>query len=233
MELVYILGSGSKWQDNELRYSLRSVEKFGQNVDGVTIIGQLPTWLRKVTYIKAADPYEMKCDNAWLKIHVACMQLKRPFVLMNDDFFLLQPTDFNNLPRYYDGDMKDLIGRYHKSSPYVKCQAATYHVLQQNNLPTRNYAVHYPVTIDPARMQKVWGLFKRQPGISFRNLYGNLVGSDNDVQFKDNKISEALHTHEIAERLEGWSMFSIGDKFLNEAGKQYLHMLYPDASRYE
>ena len=40
MDVVYILGKGSVWKDNEIRYSLRSIEKHLTGFDRVFIVGQ-------------------------------------------------------------------------------------------------------------------------------------------------------------------------------------------------
>ena len=58
MDIVYIIGSGSKWQDNELRYSLRSIEKFGGNFGEVYIVGdRLPPFIdpSTVRYLPVKD----------------------------------------------------------------------------------------------------------------------------------------------------------------------------------
>jgi len=46
MDIVYLMGEGySKCNYNELRYSLRSIDKYGKNVDRVYVIGYCPEWL--------------------------------------------------------------------------------------------------------------------------------------------------------------------------------------------
>ncbi len=41
IDLVYILGKGSKWSDNEIRFSLRSIEKYF-DYRKIFIIGEKP-----------------------------------------------------------------------------------------------------------------------------------------------------------------------------------------------
>jgi hypothetical protein len=55
MDLVYVLGSGSRWGDNELRYSLRSVEKHLKGYNNVYLVGDKPDWVRNVTHIPKQD----------------------------------------------------------------------------------------------------------------------------------------------------------------------------------
>ena len=42
IDVVYILGDGSKWGNNEIKYSLRSLEKYGKNIRDVYICGNKP-----------------------------------------------------------------------------------------------------------------------------------------------------------------------------------------------
>ena len=42
MDILYVVGTGSKWDNNELRYSLRSIDKYGINIDRVFIVGTKP-----------------------------------------------------------------------------------------------------------------------------------------------------------------------------------------------
>lgn len=45
MDVLYILGSGSPFNNDELRYSLRSLEKNGVNVSRVIVVGENPGFL--------------------------------------------------------------------------------------------------------------------------------------------------------------------------------------------
>ena len=45
MDIVYILGTGSKHDNIELRMSLRSICKYGQNIGRVIVAGDPVDWL--------------------------------------------------------------------------------------------------------------------------------------------------------------------------------------------
>lgn len=233
MILLYIIKQGgSTWDDNELRYSLRSVEKYGRNVEKVVICGHRPAWVQNVVHSTVPDPYALRYDNTWHKMKTMCHNLQQPFCLMNDDFFLLKETDFDTLPDYYDGDINSLAARYRRISNYVSMLFQTKYILQKNNRPLRNYAVHFPMIIDPVKMRPFFEHFGEEPGVSFRVMYGNLCATNN-VEKPDLKISEELSTAEIEKRLAGQDMFSIGDNFLTNDGKAYLQHLFPHKSKFE
>ena len=51
VDLVYVLGKGSRWQDNELRFSLRSVSKNLSNVGQIFIVGQIPDFVKNCVHV--------------------------------------------------------------------------------------------------------------------------------------------------------------------------------------
>jgi hypothetical protein len=55
IDVVYPLGTGSVWQDNELRYSLRSLEKNFPDLGRVYVVGHKPDWLGNVEHIPFGD----------------------------------------------------------------------------------------------------------------------------------------------------------------------------------
>lgn len=233
MNLLYIIKEGgSRWDDNELRYSLRSVEKHGQNVDKVIICGHKPSWVQNVVHATLPDPHPLRYDNTWFKMKTMCTQNDAPFVLMNDDFFLIKPVDFDTLPDYYDGDVSQLAEKYQRISNYVGVLYATKHLLVKNGYPHKNYAVHYPMTVKPEKIRPFFGLLGETPGISFRLLYGN-VAATNPSLLPDCKYNQPTPDIQEQLRLRDVPMFSIGDGFLDIQGKEFLANTYPHKSKYE
>ena len=61
MDIVYIIGKGSKWNNQELKYSLRSIAKYGINIGKVFIVGYKPNFVSdEVIYIPCDDIGEKK-----------------------------------------------------------------------------------------------------------------------------------------------------------------------------
>lgn len=233
MNLVYILGNGSKWNNNELKYSLRSISDFGVNVDNVYIVGSKPEWVNNIHHIQVDDPYRKKCDNTWNKLCVISTILKDPFVLMNDDFYFLQSFDFNSILLYYDGFIDEVIKK-HTNKSYIQTLNNTIKFLELLDKPIINYAVHGPITIDPAIVFN-WTIYiKKEPGISFRNFYGNVY---NDLKQRtpltDLKFNESVDDDTFKVRVEGRKFFSISDKYLDEVGKKRFSILYPNHCKFE
>ena len=102
MDILYILGTGSTWQNNEIRYSLRSVAENVKNFGKVFIVGELPSFLKNVIHIPCGDLYRPAWKNAYAKTRLACEdpRLSDDFFFMNDDFFIVKPVDPASYPYY-------------------------------------------------------------------------------------------------------------------------------------
>lgn len=99
----------------ELRFSLRSIEKYGKNIDRVFIVGNKPDFLQNVEYIWVEDKYQW-WRNAFEKTKAAIKGgISKDFLLMNDDFFMLGNFDVAKYPYYHRGEMPTDGNEYQKS----------------------------------------------------------------------------------------------------------------------
>ena len=102
MDVVYILGEGSLCDDEEIRYSMRSLERNMLDLRNVYIVGELPEFLAPFEHVPASDGFTEKWKNAYSKIKKAASleDLSEEFLLMNDDFFMLEPFTGAEFPFY-------------------------------------------------------------------------------------------------------------------------------------
>lgn len=146
MDILYIVGKGfSEWNDNELRYSLRSIAKYGKNVRRVFVCGYTPYWLNpdEVTLLPLRDEGSNKHVNILRAIEYAIehSDIDEHFLLSSDDHYYTQLTDFDNYPVYWRG--KDLPETQpEKPTWYQKTCKQTHDVLRAFGLPARFYAWH-------------------------------------------------------------------------------------------
>lgn len=61
IDVVYKLGNGSRFDDAELRYSLRSLSNF-RDLGKIYVVGKKPAWIKNVIHIPAGDPYKSNKD---------------------------------------------------------------------------------------------------------------------------------------------------------------------------
>lgn len=234
-DLVYILGTGSAWQNNEIRYSLRSVEMFLQDFGNVYIIGNRPTWFNEhVIEIPAKDLHKNKARNIMEKIYIACCdpRISENFMLFNDDYFLLKNISAINYPYYYKCDLnytvKVNVGEYQHHAQ------ATLDLMLANNLPIFNFDSHYPIIYNKTKFRTlVEKLNLNIPyGFIARSTYCNYYGIKG-FEKPDCKISHPYRIERIQQLNEHRECFSTSEQAINLAMQKYLKQLYPNKSKYE
>lgn len=135
IDVVIPLGRGSRHGDAELRYCLRSIDKFLDGLGRVWIVGEKPGWLIADSCQPTAEspappaprpappelihlPVQDVCpiaDVAILhKLVAACIdtpgrpRLSERFVFFSDDQVLLRPVGWSQLGPYHFGDLAHL-----------------------------------------------------------------------------------------------------------------------------
>lgn len=224
IDVVYILGLGSAWHDNEIRLSLRSVEKYLRGNYQVVIIGHKPYWLKNIIHIECPDPFRSKPKNTCYKLYTYRKHMNNLFVVMNDDFFFSSDINIADLKIYYSGNLSDRLDHLKANNTYKRILKATRDRLLSIGTSELNMELHLPLPVfDLSSFDKMFddGFF-----FNFRSIYGNLTDLprhelQNDVKLFD--IPKSIPT----------PFFSIEDTFLSTIGKELLLDMYPKKSIYE
>src|SRR4051812_29778761 len=108
INIMFPVGPGSLWDDIELRYSLRSIEKHISGVKDIWIVGVLPSFVKNVRYISFPDEHKCKETNIYRKVLRACQEsdITDDFLFFNDDHFMLQDYVADQYPFYQKGDLR-------------------------------------------------------------------------------------------------------------------------------
>ena len=150
-DVLYVLGKGSIWHDNEIKYSLRSLQLNGRNFNRVFIAAaRLPEFIdpKKVILVNCNDDPN---KNGWLNVFNKVVKVLRTtdisskFVFMMDDVFLTKTSDFLNYPYFVKGELKPDYGSPKK---WLVSKAKTYHLLAKKNLPALDFDLHAPIVYD-------------------------------------------------------------------------------------
>lgn len=98
------LGCGSAWDNQELRYALRSWEQYS-TIDRVIICGEKPDW-----YMGEHIPYRSRLNYSKPMeiMDKAKLCPAETFIFSNDDIFLLEPLA--DLPNYAQGQIGEFRG---------------------------------------------------------------------------------------------------------------------------
>ena len=235
IDVVYLLGRGSNWQNNELRYSLRSVEKYVSGIRNVIVIGENPNFLSdQVTFIPYKDVYTNKARNIMAKIKRASTdcRITKNFALWNDDYFAIEPFSMPEYPYYFKCDLAHSV-RINKGEYKLHCEE-TLKVLMANNLDFKNFDCHYPIVYDKFKVMKMIEKFNwnTKHGYVFRSMYCNYWSIPGEFRL-DCKTNTSLPAPHIPKIVEKNHFLSIGDGALNMAMRSYLMNRFPNKSKYE
>ena len=214
MDVLYYIGGGSMRHNIELRFSLRSIEKFGKNIDRVFVVGNKPDFLTNVEYFWVEDKEDW-WKNAFIKTKTAIEKgISKDFLLMNDDFFMLADFDAETYPYYHKGEMPN------DGNEYQKVIANTKKVLQGIGATTNHYGVHCPIKINGEKYLTLEKYFNEP--VSARCLYGNLF-------CKGRKVSDTKGNELKTNATKCWSSKS----WLTDETIKKLREMFPNPSKYE
>lgn len=241
MDIVIPLGSGSKHNNLELRYALRSIEQYVsfsafEGPGNIFIVGDRPEFIHHVIHIQAYDTPESKWkeQNIFLKVMAAIddPRLSDDFILFNDDHFLLEEFDIEKV--FFKGRLDFSLRQRTLHESYANTIRNTLQ-MYPNSL---DYDVHCPMVMnkDLFRAWVAHAEWHVPFGFSIQSLYGNGLAQKMGAQVfhhEDCKIRTPMTPAEIRGTIVDWKFFSIGDEALNDNMKQVLQELYPNKSDYE
>lgn len=180
IDVVYKLGSGSKWDNRELRYSLRSLINF-KDLGRVYIVGFLPNWVQNVIHIPNPDVYLSNKDaNLIQKIVLAShdRNISSEFLNFSDDQVLLKECSYTDFTApVYDNSLIQFVQdqRLNKWKTRLK---NTIRVLQEKSLSSNCYESHIPTLIDKEKY--IHAVFQYNypegQGMCGNTLYFNTIG---------------------------------------------------------
>ncbi|UVG35221.1 hypothetical protein SEA_CECE_215 [Microbacterium phage Cece] len=189
MHLVYILREPL---GDELRYSLRSAAK-NLDVETVTLVGDLPDWVKGVNHLPGNpthDPY----SNAYANILIAAKEIPGDFLLMNDDFFVLQKQT-KPIPHWFERPLNQQAARAAdpRSLRYKNLLLDTNRYLTEMGVAIpMSYGLHIPMPVNGKEILRIskqtWNGFTVSNPPAWRSLYGNLSPLVQGTQREDVKF---------------------------------------------
>ncbi|MBO4622269.1 MAG: hypothetical protein J5691_00055 [Bacilli bacterium] len=193
MDFVYIIKPGEK--GTELRYSLRSIAKHYPN-HKVWIVGYKPDWIINVNYLPV-EQCQTKWKNSTHNVIEACKcnEISDNFILMNDDFFAINPTI--PLEELIDSnlDLLDtLVTRYKRKKEewYISFEYAK-ELLEELKVegPLYSYEAHIPLRINKKKFLEVMNLpavqkfMQTTKVLQKRTIYKNIDKPKKSISLKD------------------------------------------------
>lgn len=241
IDVVYVLGRGSKWKNNEIRFSLRSVEKNLTGYRNIYVVGENPVFLQGVIHIPYPDEIgpQNADGNIACKVLRACQEkdLSDDFLFINDDHLILKPMEASLIPAFHKGDMNDYPEKHWTNNLWRRRLKRTRDVLNRKGLPAFNYDCHVPILFNKHSFPKVLEMFdfREDIGYTMKSMYGNVVHqeSGNLLGGEKRTVFQFMQTGQIESRLRGCDFMSFNDEGLNAHLKKWLWLKFPLRSRYE
>lgn len=236
-DVVYILGTGSTWDNNEIRYSLRSLKNLPHG--RIFVVGEFPSFLdsEKVIHIPAEDPYKNKTQNGMHKIRAACLdpRISEDFILMNDDFYIMRPI--KEVPLRDRGPLALSIKNHpYHAGDYYDAIIRTRNLLRYwGMLNPRDFSMHIPVVYNKKTALTILNSIEWEKyGLLFRTLYLNyLLHPDysSSISVKDVKHKKGFGD---LEQLAKQPIVSSDDHIADDRNfRILLEKTFPDPSPYE
>ena len=240
VDVVYVLGTGSNWQNNEIRFSIRSLYKNLINFRNIYIIGEDPGFLKDVIIVPHPDeigPHNAD-GNIIRKVLRACQipELSQKFLFINDDHYIIKPVSASLIPPLHKGDLRCFSDKFFRLNPWRKRLMRTREILLSKNLNAYHFDLHTPILFDKTKFPKVVKKFDYQNDIGYtmKSLYGNSVYK-NPVKntWHKVKVFEQKSLNQIQTLTQSAFLMALNDAGLNNSLKYFLHQSFPEPSPHE
>lgn len=236
-DVLYIIGDGSRYGNAELKYSLRSLSKYGRNYGRVFITGKCPDFVNRDRVIFTPEiDIGRPMINHWWKVFQTFWktEISEKIVLMYDDVFLTRPVDLSHYPWYYRGELPH--DKPH--GEYGKCLYAARLQLEKNEIRTQhNFECHCPciyqrkmfLTFSP--LYDALKLCDSPPAV--RSMYANTwLCVDNRIKFRDDLKIRAF-VKDLPALIADRDCFSIADDCFEGSVEDYLKSEFPEKCEFE
>ena len=216
-------------KNEELRYSIRSVEK-NAPVRNVWVVGGKPDWYTGnfISTKPVGNAYENVRNN--LRHVLATPEISEDFVLMNDDFFIIK--NVNSVSLYYGGLLNNRYAEHQElvgPNFYANFLRKTDKVLKQMGIKEPlNYELHTPMPFNKTKLAET--IDQR---FSIRSFYANYHRLGGEDLVKDVKIYSHVRFLSASSTLDNGTPFVSTEDGSFIQIKDYLENLFPDPSQYE
>lgn len=238
IDVVYVLGSGSYWRNNEIRFSLRALERNLRGIRKVWIIGELPDFIKGIKHIPFQDELLNNADgNIIRKVLRICQEpeLSENFLFINDDHMIMKETEAPAIPPYHNGDLTKLTKEYFGESPWRGHLWNSRNVLIGLGHSALHFDCHIPMVINKKKFTEVLQKFDyEKTPYTMKSLYGNIVHPD-APRLKHQKVTlfRPYSQEDIRKKTLGKAFVAYNDDGLKIALKIWLYQHFPEKSKYE
>lgn len=227
---VYYVGGPDPDDREELRYSLRSLEKHVPSITEVWVIGDVPDWFAGVKV--PLQPLAEKFANARQSItrFVNLPNVPDEFVLMMDDIYVTEPAD--DLPLIHLGRVTGYSAYKTGAGTYAQAVRDTADwLISQGYGDPLAYLAHTPVRLDTAKVREFLGTYPDHLLLE-PYLLTVVAGVDLPGRRGGNAKCKGADSFEHKVSLDIPYLSSNPDSWMGELGS-FIRAEFPDPSRWE
>ena len=247
MDILYILGQGSKHDNMELRMSLRSICKYAKGIGHVIVAGYPCDWLSDlIIKIPIPNKYGRKHLNL-----VHCIQqvvengfLEGEFLYSSDDHFYTKPVDFDHYPYYAKSlKLRNTVVKGEKCYGYHLSLVQTRQLLEKHKLPIINFEQHCNTHMHAKVVKDFKNLIEESytlergaaPTSLIMNAWLTTDYAPKDIYKRaDIKMVKAMSVADVRTQIGDRECFSIGDSaYSGDALMSYFKEEYPEKCMFE
>jgi len=226
MDIVIPLGTGSLFNNLELKYCLRSIEKYCTDYN-VVLVGNIPDWIKdnKLYIIRANDMTNIPSQNIANKLIKYChnFHVEKDFVLFNDDYVLTKEFDLTAVNCFYHKELAYHINKsFGTENEYIEYLMNTYKHLVDYKFTTFNYDIHYPSKMNTRLFKILYESIEWHKKMLVKSTYFNTFRNMTAIEKADVKINKPVSKIELLSLIKNTNCFSYGDNGL-DGNKMYLN----------
>lgn len=225
----------SEAHGDEIRFSVRSVEKFFDGRAKCTIIGDRPQWFsghvirkKRVPEATPRRSYRDMLSKVWFMATHA--EIDTEFVWMMDDIYFVKPFTFEDVavPR---------AERFHRSdsNTWQKIKAATMDALKDRGLPNHDYGTHAPHVAEKEKLHAMFEEFDlHHRTLTWELIYGNLYREtpERSRPFLS-RIGKQMHASQISHVVRNSTVLNHTSGAWCKGMRDFLLSVLPDAATVE
>ena len=235
MDVIIPLSTGSYWNDSELRYCLRSLDKYFLDLGEIYLVGGKPTWIKNVNHIPIQDNYP---DNKGAciinKITILCInnRISDDFLFMSDDHCMLIPMRSKDIKPYYTYDLKNHRLNF-ENKLWKKCLTNLRKTLTKEGLPCYNYETHTGKIINKDKFRETMLKYDWENTLyPTHSLYFNNTVKNPEQMPGNYRIFFDREQMDV-DLIRGKSWLGFSDLGLSSKLQHKLKELFPKKSRFE
>lgn len=210
---------------DELRYALRSIEKYLTGYDKIIIAGcTMPGWIKNVEHLKVMDGAR-KQANIMRKVREG----KGNFIMWHDDHFLLKPLNTADFKRWHNGLLSQELGKRYGGGYKIPLE----NTLKLFDEPL-NFDIHVPVVFNSEQFNILnTESFWQKEEYLVKSLYCNTYFDDSLNEYMEDCKPDKRESREtILGKIKDRLFFSVSGE-MSPQMVSILRWLYPNKCKFE